>query len=123
MLNELPKPHRWEYVDDTKTHTSRQIKLRPQMAARIAELPDGFLFLDPKGNHIRGDYFRRYVWRPALGGIGLADSGLVPRDLRRTHATWLLDAGVPIEVISQRLATLTSRPRSSIWQPYQTPRT
>jgi integrase len=102
-LHEHKTPHEWVYQGRTKTGKGRQIKLRDSMAKRIAECPDGFLFLAPGGGHIRGGTFRRNVWHPALKAVGLEGSGLVPRDLRRTHATWLLDRGVPIEKISQRL--------------------
>jgi integrase len=102
-LHELKSPHRWEYAARTKTGRSRQIKISQAMADRIAERPDGFLFLDPAGDHIRVDKFRRPVWRPALKAIGLEDSGLVPRDMRRTHATMLRKAGASLEVVSKRL--------------------
>jgi integrase len=102
-LHERKTPHEWVYQGRTKTGKGRQIKLRKSMADRIAECPDGFLFLAQDGGHIRGDKFRAKVWHPALKAIGLEGSGLVPRDLRRTHATWLLERGVPIEKISQRL--------------------
>jgi integrase len=117
VLNELHSPHRWEYVPRTKTGKSRQIKIRQSLADRISERADGFVFLRPDREHggrcrepyctdeahIRSDYFRKQVWHPVLKAIGMADSGLVPRDLRRTHATWLRANGASLEIVQQRL--------------------
>jgi integrase len=117
VLNELRKPARWVYQSRTKTGKGRQIKIRKSLADRIAACPDGFLFLMPgrehqgrctgecrDRSHIHNDYFRRYIWRPALGAIGLdTTEGIVPRDMRRSHATWMRANGAPLEIVQQRL--------------------
>jgi len=116
VLNELNKPHHCEYLPRTKTGKGRQVLVRESMAERIRERPDGFTLLRPGRQHagkcgeyctdeahIRVDYFRKNIWHPALEAVGLAGSGLVPHDLRRTHATWLRDNGVLLEVVQQRL--------------------
>jgi integrase len=102
-LHELKNPARFEYAARTKTGRSRQIEISQAMQDRIAELPDGFLFTMPDGSHIKGDYFRKNVWKPALKAVGMQDSGLVPRDMRRTHATLLRAAGASREAVSKRL--------------------
>ena len=62
------------------------------------------LFVNPQGNRVlHANYFNR-VWKPAVARFE-ADTGKRPRihDLRHSHASWLLAAGVPITVVQDRL--------------------
>ncbi|MEV0697457.1 tyrosine-type recombinase/integrase [Saccharopolyspora sp. NPDC050389] len=45
--------------------------------------------------------FKRDVWTPATTGAELTD--VTPHGLRHTYASWLIQAGVPIEVVSKLL--------------------
>ena len=56
------------------------------------------------GAAINADSFRRNVWIPAIVKSGLPKHrrpGL--HDLRHTHASRLIDAGIPIVAVSKRL--------------------
>jgi integrase len=52
--------------------------------------------------HIRRNWFRRMVWRPACEAAGLS---VTPRfhDLRHSHASWLLAGGADLQVVKERL--------------------
>ena len=66
----------------------------------------GLIYTRPGGGHLRNGWFHENVWGPAmveLEGQGLLSDRPVPHDLRHTHASWLLAAGVPIHVVSARL--------------------
>lgn len=62
--------------------------------------PDAFVFARPDGEPIHPDYvsqcFDRHLAKSSLPRIRL-------HDLRHTHATILLKAGVPVKVVSERL--------------------
>jgi integrase len=78
--------------------------LRDYMAAYCAEAaPDGFLFLTTDGTHpLRGN-FRRKVLMPALKKAGLSGRGITFHRLRHTSASLMLDAGLSIQDVSERL--------------------
>lgn len=66
-------------------------------------------FTKPNGGRLSSGYFYVNYWRPALDTAN-ADTTEPPllaeprlHDLRHTHASWLIDAGVPLPVISKRL--------------------
>jgi integrase len=68
---------------------------------RTAASPDGPLFTSPKGSTMHGSNFRQRVFYAACEAAGL--DGLTFHDLRRTHATALVAAGVDPKSIQQRL--------------------
>lgn len=104
VLNELDKPHRFEYLERTKTGKGRKIKVRSALADRLRERASkGFILLRPDGRHIDNRYFREFIWIPALKEAGLEDSGFVIRDLRRTSATWIRAGGGRLEAVQNRL--------------------
>jgi len=65
---------------------------------------DAYVFAKPDGRpthpHLLSDAFKKLVKRSRLPRIRL-------HDLRHTHATLLLKAGVPIKVVSERLGHST----------------
>ncbi|WP_270263743.1 tyrosine-type recombinase/integrase [Kocuria marina] len=65
---------------------------------------DELLFTAYHGGRIWNGEFHKAVWQPALAKIG-DQLPAVPRvhDLRHTHASWLIAAGVPLTVIQRRL--------------------
>jgi integrase len=105
---------------DTKSHKPRVIDLDPvtigvlarhkrgrgEMALQLAR-PDALIFGDVEGAHRNPEHVsRQFVrdverCRQALGEDALPMIRL--HDLRHTHATILLLAGVPVHVVSQRL--------------------
>jgi integrase len=64
--------------------------------------PNEFVFLTPQGNVVRHSNFYNRIWAPAV-----TRSGLVPRpkikDLRSTHASWLISDGVRLEAVQAQL--------------------
>lgn len=67
--------------------------------------PGELLFAAGNGERLRAPNFWRDVWSPAVERAqakGLAKSPRI-HDLRHTHVSWLIAAGVPIAVIQRRL--------------------
>lgn len=104
-------------VSDVKTpHSRRTIDLDPRTVAvirawRKRQLEQylqsglrtdeaGFVFARPDGEPLHPDYFSQTFER-LLGKTDLPRIRL--HDLRHTHATLLIQAGVPIKVVSERL--------------------
>jgi integrase len=56
--------------------------------------------------HISRDWFRRSVWKPACTTAGLTFTPTM-RDLRHTHASWLLAGGADIQIVKERLGHAT----------------
>lgn len=59
------------------------------------------VFTSPAGSRVQSQHFAYRVWRPALERAGL--DHLRVHDLRHTHASWLIAAGVSLPVIQRRL--------------------
>lgn len=71
------------------------------------------LFLsDTKGCHIKYDAYRKYLREKSIKAIGRA---ITPHTLRHTHASLLLENGVPIDSISRRLGHEDSRITKEIY--------
>lgn len=64
--------------------------------------PRDWLFTTPNGLVIRRGIFRRDAWLKAVAGF---PEGARPRihDLRHTHASWAIQAGVPLPVLQRQL--------------------
>jgi integrase len=62
------------------------------------------VFTNDTGGAINADSFRKNVWVPAMTKSGLPKHRQ-PRlqDLRHTHASRLIDTGIPIVAVSKRL--------------------
>lgn len=91
-----------EVKNCTKNGKSREVKITQALSAeiRLAANHDGWIFTEPDGGFISRN-FRRNVWLPAMKKAGL--EGFAPRDLRRTHATWLRQGGASLEVVRDQL--------------------
>lgn len=61
-----------------------------------------WLFTNRIGGPVRYHTFRSKVWRPAALRSGLDPLPKI-HDLRHTYASWMLNAGVPIPVVSRQL--------------------
>ena len=62
----------------------------------------GYIITADTGNVLDGGWFTDKPYKRVVRAAGL-DSKLRFHDLRHTHATWLLDAGIPAKVVSERL--------------------
>lgn len=78
----------------------RKQQLEEQLLVGRRDDDDALVFAQPDGSPIHPDYFsrvfERHMARSELPRIRL-------HDLRHTHATILLQAGVPVKVVSERL--------------------
>jgi integrase len=87
-----------------KTAASERTIAVPADVLEKLETWGALVFTNDTGGPINADSFRKNVWIPAM-----ADSGLPKHrrpglhDLRHTHASRLIDAGIPIVAVSKRL--------------------
>lgn len=63
---------------------------------------DSFVFKGTCGGVLKNEWFSRRVWKPALVKAGIEHIPTL-HDLRHSHASWLIAAGVPLTVIQRRL--------------------
>lgn len=93
-----------------KTRSSvRSVSLPLWLGDELREVREGhgpgeLVFQSPGGLVLTNGYFHRRAWIPLMNQIG-AELGCRPRvhDLRHTHASRLIEAGVPLPVIQRRL--------------------
>lgn len=89
-------------VGPTKTESSE--RTIPVPGLDQLDLSHEYVFVNERGERLHYETFRRSVWRKAM-----ASSGLPPHrrptihDCRHTHASRLLDSGIPILAVSRRL--------------------
>jgi integrase len=96
-------------LDEPKTPKSRRTIALPAHAVdvlnnHIDTYGTGrwdLIFAGPRGAPLARSHFRNRVFRSACQAAGIA--GLRFHDLRHTHASWLLSAGVPVTAVSRRL--------------------
>ncbi len=89
----------------------RTISLPPEVVTVVRPLVDGrrqnaLVFTSPSGGRVRGSNFHTLVWQPTIKRLN--DSGALakrPRvhDLRHAHASQLVAAGLPLNVVQRRL--------------------
>lgn len=99
------------YIGPTKTGAGkRTIGLNPALVDLLIPLVAGrpssdLLFTTPKGERIVHKLYWHHYWVPAVKAAQLRGLRKDPRihDLRHTHASWLIQDGVPIFTISRRL--------------------
>ncbi len=91
-------------VGNTKTAASQRDISVPEKLLKRLTLSGEFVFMNSDRGPINGDSFRCNVWIPAVEGSGLPRHRQ-PRihDLRHTHASLLIDAGVSLPSIQKRL--------------------
>ncbi|MFJ4228402.1 tyrosine-type recombinase/integrase [Paenarthrobacter nicotinovorans] len=99
------------YIGPTKTGAGkRTIGLNPALVDLLITLVAGrpskdLLFCTPKGERIVHKLYWHHYWVPAVKAAQLHGLRKEPRihDLRHTHASWLIQDGVPIFTVSRRL--------------------
>jgi site-specific recombinase XerD len=72
-----------------------------EVTGRTAADADSPVFLTPEGCQMNSSNFRQRVFKKALEASGL--TGVTLHDLRRTHATALVAAGVDLKTIQYRM--------------------
>ena len=96
------------YIGTPKSRRSRRtIKMGGAVRAVVAPLlaskaPDALVFTAAQDGRVRAQNFRERVWHPAVLRSGIGRRVRV-HDLRHTHASWLLGAGVAPQVVQMRL--------------------
>lgn len=86
---------------------SLNLEFSKELNTYLQTILDGsFLFPNRRGQRLHEGRFFEYYWDPAR--TYLLGAGVLPRkprihDLRHTHASWLIQAGVPLPVIQKRL--------------------
>ena len=97
------------FVGSTKSRKSRRtITIDATLTAALAPLVEdrheGFVFRTERGDRVSHSNFTNRVWYPALDA---AEPVIHKRprvhDLRHTHASWLIEAGVSLPAIQARL--------------------
>ena len=108
------------YIGPPKTPKSRRtVTLAPSTVNAVRPLVeaagDGYVFTMQEGGVIRSGAFYNRGWEPALLGAGfrkdviedgeIVTPGDMPRvhDIRHTHASWMIGAGMEIFALSRRL--------------------
>lgn len=95
------------YVEGTRTKTGkrRRITLDPSTVAvlneQLAAHERALIFPNRAGDPIDLNVWRARVWNPLALAAGF--TGMTPHDLRHTHASLLLDAGVDPVIVAERL--------------------
>lgn len=116
-----PTGHGKHEIGPPKTRAGvRTVSLPPEVGETIRPLVEGrrqdaLLFATPPGNRVTHARFSNRVWRPALRRLAAEvdkdGNPIKPRltktvrihDLRHTHASQLVAAGVPLNVVQKRL--------------------
>lgn len=88
----------------TKTEESnRTVRVRQALLERL-DLSGEFVFTNTDREQIKIESFRKRQWHEALKRSGLPEHRWPrPHDLRHSHASWLLDAGISLPAIQKRL--------------------
>ncbi|MEO5317648.1 tyrosine-type recombinase/integrase [Arthrobacter sp. CC3] len=81
--------------------------LTPALTGHLSGLKaNDLIFTLPDGGRLANNRFHENYWDDPVDGLAAAallhDTPTI-HDLRHTHASWLLNAGVPITVVSRRL--------------------
>lgn len=100
LKNGLPKsvPIDPATVEALRVHRKRQKEA--QMKARKWH-DSGLVFTNRNGGGLSPSGYIYAEWKRICAAAGV--SYLPPHGLRHTHATWLLEAGVPLHVVAERL--------------------
>jgi integrase len=100
LKNGLPKsvPIDPATVEALRVHRKRQAQA--QLAARKWH-DSGLVFTNRNGGGLHPSGYIYDEWKKICAAADV--SYLTPHGLRHTHATWLLEAGVPLHVVAERL--------------------
>lgn len=96
-------------VGPTKTVNSERTVVLPDRVVEVLRpLVEGRartarLFVAPRGGTLQHKTFWADAWVPACEKAKITDPRPRIHDLRHAHAAWLIEAGVPMPIISRRL--------------------
>lgn len=96
------------YLGTTKTRRGvRTVALGRSLVDLIrpvveATAPGELVFAAAEGGRIRAQNFHPRVWHKAVAASGIPKRPRV-HDLRHSHASWLISAGIPLTVVQRRL--------------------
>lgn len=84
------------------------------MLRALVECADELVFTTEAGSRVTDSTFHGKVWQDA---VSRADLGVRPtvHDLRHSHASWLINRGVPLTVIQRRLGHSSIKVTSDIY--------
>lgn len=98
---------RWKIGAPKTEWSKREVAIPKALASRVLALAEGddYLFRNLRGGPLRNADYHQSGWQKAVDKARSAGLRKNPRphDLRHTHASWLLQEGVPIFVVSRRL--------------------
>lgn len=101
------------YMQDELKVLCKQIKLSALQQNILYEHPDNqILFSTESGEYIEYYAYNKYLKENSLKVL---DRGITAHTLRHTHASLLLENGVPIDVISRRLGHENSQVTREIY--------
>lgn len=95
------------YLGTPKTRKGvRTVSLAPSTIAAvlplIQEAGSGHVFKSKRGQVIKSPTVLKWSWKPALKAAGIERNVRI-HDLRHTHASWMLQAGLDMYTLSARL--------------------
>jgi integrase len=111
------------YIGATKTGAGkRTIGLNPAVVKLLIPLVAArpgkeLVFTTPKGGRIIHKLYWHHYWVPAVHtaqAIGLTKNPRI-HDLRHTHASWLVQDGVPLFTISRRLGHASTKTTEQVY--------
>jgi integrase len=96
----------------------RTVTLPPQLVAMLREHvsskgPQDWVFLDHRGEPVARNRLSER-WHRAVRAAGIGKSPRI-HDLRHTHASWLIAAGVPLTTIQHRLGHASIKVTSDVY--------
>lgn len=105
-MQELADTAELVFVPPKSRQSRRTVPLPEYVVDALVPLVTGrdrqaLVFSAVQGGPVRYRVFRRAAWVKAVQAAGL--DGLRIHDLRHTHASWLISAGVPLTAIQRRL--------------------
>ncbi|WP_159619145.1 tyrosine-type recombinase/integrase [Arthrobacter zhaoguopingii] len=111
------------YIGATKTGAGkRTVSLNPHLVEvlipQVASRPGSdLLFTTPKGERVIHKLYWHHYWIPAVAEAQARGLKKSPRihDLRHTHASWLIQDGVPLFTVSRRLGHASTRTTEQVY--------
>ncbi len=107
-----PEVNGKKHIGSTKTGKARTVDIPPALRAMLRDHvskfgnvfdPDSLMFTAAEGGPVRQNYFRRFVFRPAVERAGIAPPLPTVHDLRHAAASFMAEAGLTLLEAAQQL--------------------